>query len=476
MSAAPLAGPRPADPSWWLAEALAAEGNPPPAPPLRGDLDCDVAIIGGGFTGLWTALALQERRPPLKIVVIEAALCGAGASGRSGGQAHGYWSALPRLAAQLGDSAALSIARAGALAQQGLRRFARIAPIDIWWRDGPRLVVSTAPAQDAALQRAADIAQRLDVGEMVRPLDREALRRRCESPVLRGGILYAEGASLHPARLCRALRAVALSRGITLHERTPMTRLQPGMPNLLTTPEGAIRATEVVLATHTALAQHPAVRPHVSVFSSYAVMTAPAPELLARFWPGEEGLADARIFGHAFRKTPDGRVLMGSGCGPLAFDGREQEPAMRRDTAAAARALAGLRRLLPQWADVPVEAAWGGPVDVAADQLPFFRTLPGSRVHVGTGFSGHGVNPSWIAGQCLASLVLGSEDEWTRLPFCTRQVPHLPPEPFRWLGGSAIRWGIMACEAAAEQGRRGPALARGLAGLPERFGLRIGMR
>jgi glycine/D-amino acid oxidase-like deaminating enzyme len=182
------------------------------------------------------------------------------------------------------------------------------------------------------------------------------------------------------------------------------------------------------------------------------------------------------MFVHYFRKTPDGRVLMGSGSGPIAFAGRDRAPATRDDIPSAARAVAGLRRLLPGLDAVPVEAAWGGPIDIAADRLPFFRSIPGRRVHVAVGFSGHGVNPTWIAGQCFASLALGLEDRWTGLPFCTRTLPALPPEPFRTLGGRAIRHAILACETAEEQGRTAGPVARGAAALPARLGLRIGVR
>ena len=136
------------------------------------------------------------------------------------------------------------------------------------------------------------------------------------------------------------------------------------------------------------------------------------------------------MFLHYFRTTNDGRVLMGSGSGPIGFRGRIDDR-FSRDVPTAARAEAGLRRLLPGLSGVRVERAWGGPIDVSSDHLPFFRTRPGTRIHYGAGYSGHGVGPSWLGGRILASLTLGADDEWTRSPLATRDVPRLPPEPFR---------------------------------------------
>jgi glycine/D-amino acid oxidase-like deaminating enzyme len=166
---------------------------------------------------------------------------------------------------------------------------------------------------------------------------------------------------------------------------------------------------------------------------------------------------------------------MGSGSGPIGFGGRIDDR-FWHDRPTVERAERGLRRLLPDLADARVTHAWGGPIDVSADHLPFFGTVPGTRIHYGAGYSGHGAGPSWLGGQILARLVLGVDDELTRLPLVTRRVPKLPPEPIRRLGGGVVRAAIMACEAAEEQERRPSLPARAGAALPRLFGLRIGTR
>ena len=310
----------PSDPSWWFADVMRQEG--PPAPALAGELMVDVAIVGGGYTGLWTALALKARRPGIIVAVIEAALCGGAASGKNGGKVHGYWAALQGMAKSIGDDGALAVARAGTMAQDAIRAFATEPGRDVWWRESGNLRVSAAPAQDAKIAGYVDTARRLGVPDTARALTPSEVAAHCRSPVFRGGVFLQEGANVHPARLARALRTAAIEAGVMLYENTPMTGLDRSAPNRVRTPGGQIIARDVVLATNCDLAREPQVKAHVTVFSSYALMTEPAPEKLARMgWLGEEGISDMRMFVHYFRKTVDGRVLMGSGSGPIGYDG-----------------------------------------------------------------------------------------------------------------------------------------------------------
>ncbi|MBI1774140.1 MAG: FAD-dependent oxidoreductase [Proteobacteria bacterium] len=472
-----LEAPVPADRSWWIDEALRSEAIQTSTSELVGERHVDVAIIGGGYTGLWTALALRERRPSLSIALIEASICGAGGSGKNGGKVHGYWSSLPGLERSIGADSALTVARAGTRAQDAIRRFATAPGRDVWWREGGNVRVSAAPAQDAKIEASISVSSRLGVADTVLRLSPEDVRSRCRSPAFRGGLFYPEGANVQPARLVRELRTAAIDAGVSIHEHTPMIGLDRGSPCRVRTPKGQLIARDVVLATNASLVAEDWACRYVTIFSSYAVMTEPAPERLASIgWNREEGLSDMRMFVHYFRKTPDGRVLMGSGSGPIGYGGRATAPHLTHDGASAGRAAAGLRRLLPDLGGIAIAKAWGGPIDVSSDRLPFFRTVSGTRIHFGCGYSGHGVNATYIGGQCLASLVLNSVDEWSTLPFCTRELPALPPEPFRYLGGSAIRWGALRCEEAEEDGRSAPAIARSLAALPALLGLRIGTR
>jgi len=431
-----------------------------------------VCVVGGGYTGLWTALGVKEREPSARVVLLEAATCGSGPSGRNGGFVHGYWASIAELVPLLGRDGALQLARAGERIVPAVRE---LGSDDVWLREGGMLMVSASPAQDAAVELAVAAAAEVGAPEQALPLDAEGVAERVRSPVFRRGVFFPDGATVQPARLVRALRRRVLASGIALRENSPAT-FRSGE---VTTPRGRVRASEIVVAINaTATGWRPVAR-HVTNFGSYVVLTEPVPELLEEIgWTGGEAILDGRMFLHYFRTTNDGRVLMGSGSGPIGFRGK-LDGRFTSDAATAARAEHGLRRLLPGLANARIERAWGGPIDVSADHLPFFGTCPGTvpgHVRYGLGYSGHGVGPSWLGGQILASLATGRDDEWTVLPLATRRVPSLPPEPLKRLGGGVVRKAIMAVERADEDGRRAPLPARVGAALPRLFRMEIGTR
>jgi glycine/D-amino acid oxidase-like deaminating enzyme len=444
-----------------------------PSPPLEGTLDVDVSIVGGGYTGLWTALALRERDPALRVAILDAEVCGAGPSGRNGGFLHGYWSSLARVCERLGERAALELARAGDRIIPAVEAFCEHRGEDVWLRRGGLLKVSASPSQDVAVDRAVDAARRLGVSGEAVPLSRDELAERCRSPVFRRGVYFRDGATVQPARLVRALRRAALAEGVVVHERSPVVSVRDG---LVETARGRVRTTSVVVAANAWETGWRPVCRHVTNFGSYIVLTEPVPELLDEIgWTGGEAVIDGRMFLHYFRTTADGRVVMGSGSGPIGYGGKV-DGRFTADLATAGRAERGLRRLLPALERAAVTHAWGGPIDVSADQLPFFGTVAGTRIHYGVGYSGSGVGPSWLGGQILASLALGLDDSWTRLPLARRRVPSLPFEPVKRLGGGLVRAAVLAVEEAEEDGRRPPPVAVAIAALPRILGLPLGTR
>jgi glycine/D-amino acid oxidase-like deaminating enzyme len=415
---------------------------------------------------------LKERDPDLAVVVLEAEECGLGPSGRNGGFVHGYWSHLPRLRERFGDEGALAVARAGDRIVPGIRDFCERHQADVWLREGGMLRVSAAPAQDAAVGDEVEAARELGSPEEAVLLEGEALAERIRSPRFRKGVFMRDGATVQPARLVRALRRAVLACA-PVHEHSRVTRIDDGR---VETERGRVRAKDVVVATNAAAAGWKPLSRRLTVFGSYVVLTEPVPELLEQIgWTGGEAVFDGRMFLHYFRTTNDGRVLMGSGSGPIGYGGR-LDGRFTDDAATGARAEQGLRRLLPDLADARVTDSWGGPIDVSSDHLPFFGTVPGTRIHYGAGYSGHGVGPSWLGGQILARLVQGVDDELTRLPLVTRRVPKLPPEPLRRLGGGLVRAAIMACEEAEEEGRRPPLAAQAGAALPRLLHMSVGTR
>jgi glycine/D-amino acid oxidase-like deaminating enzyme len=450
---------------WWLEDAL---GDDEDAPSLEGASSADVAIVGGGYTGLWTALAVLEREPSARVAVLEAEICGAGPSGRNGGFAEGYWPALAELRSLFGSDDAVRLATAG----EAIRPAIRALGEDVWLRESGMLMVATTKRQEPVLGRAVAAAEAVGRTDQAVALSREEVAVRCASPMFRRGVFFPDTGTVHPGRLVRALRRVALSRGVVLHERTRVAGVEPGV---VTTERGSLRADAVVVATNAAMTDWRPVRGRLTVFGSYVVLTEPAPELLGEIgWTGGEAIVDARMFLHYFRTTNDGRVLMGSGSGPIGRGNRIDER-FTRDAATAGRAELGLRRLLPGLADAAVERSWGGPIDVSADHIPFVGSA-GGGVHFAAGYSGNGVGPSWLAGQALASLALERDDEWSTLPLVRPRGASVPREPIRYVGGAIVRAAILACEEADEAGRRAPYSARAIAALPRLLGLKLGTR
>lgn len=453
-----------AEPAWWLRDADDGERSQP----LRRDLDVDVAVVGGGFTGLWAALALRAQPDPPRVALLEEHFCGWGPSGRNGGFCHGYWSYLPGISALFGEAAALELCHAGDLIVPGIRAFLAERGEDAWLREGGMLQVATTPSQDGTVDEHVAAARRAG-----HPGEAELRERPGISPRFRRGVFFRDGATVHPARLVRALRRAALADGVECYEHTRARLLGDGT---LEAGGHTVRARDVVVATNAAAAGWRPVRGCVTVFGSYVVLTEPVPDLLREIgWTQGEGIVDSRMFLHYFRTTEDGRVLMGSGSGPIGY-GARIDRRFTHDRATAARAEEGLRRLLPQLAEARVEASWGGPIDVSADHVPFVDTVPGTRIHYALGYSGHGVGPAWLAGRALASLVRGEDDRWTRLPLVGRSVARVPREPLRRLGGGAIRAAILSLEEAEEHGRRPSPLARAVAAVPRIVGMRLGQR
>jgi glycine/D-amino acid oxidase-like deaminating enzyme len=427
---------------WWQDEAPPDEE----LAPLEGTIDADVAIVGGGFTGLWTALELRRRKPSARVVVLEAVRCGDGASGRNGGFLHGYWASLPRLVTVLGTDDAVTVAREAT----GVYGAVQVLGDDVWLNQTGMLAVATGPAHDAELERAVASAASVGAPEEAVRVERDQLPVR--SPAFRGAVRYRDCATVQPARLVRALRRAVLAAGVVVHERTPVLSVD-GAGVLCAS--GAVRAEEIVVATNAAAARWPAAR-NVAVFRSAIVLTEPVPDLHERVgWDDGEAVCDERTYLNYFRPTNDLRVLMGSASGDLP------------------RAEAALRHLFPALADVPIAARWEGAIDVSSDRLPVFGTVPGTRIHYGLGYTGNGVGPSWLGGRILASLALGCDGE---SPLAKRRLPALPPEPFRTLGARVVRRALLAVDDAEEAGRRPPAWATRLARLPELVGLRVASR
>jgi glycine/D-amino acid oxidase-like deaminating enzyme len=464
--------------AWWLREALDADPGEL-CTPLAVEAGTDVVIVGGGFTGLWTAWWLLEHEPGTNVTILEADIVGGGASGRNGGFLTSWWDGLPALVGAYGEAGGLAAAQALDGVADRIGSWCRQHEVDAWYEPGGMLVVSSSPAQDGAWASTVDLARRLGAGDRIVELSDDEVRARCDSPVLRAGILLPGEASVQPARLARGLRRVLLDRGVVIHEDTRVTRIREEGDTVLVTVAsgGSIRAARAVLAVNAWAAGWPGgFGARMITWSSYMVLTEPIPDRLAGIgWTDGEAITDSRFTNHYFRTTADGRIAFGGGGGRAGYGGRLGRW-VTEDRGSVALAARGFRRLFPMLDDVALVDAWGGPIDIAPDHLPSFGTSgEGGRIHWGHGYSGEGVGPSWLGGRILAALAQDRlDDPVVRLPMVGHRARRFPPEPFRFLGARVIRQAIVAKEQRDDEGRRVPAPLRWLARLPRRMGYQLG--
>ncbi|HUG64634.1 MAG TPA: FAD-dependent oxidoreductase [Gaiellaceae bacterium] len=450
---------------WWLVEA----GDVTPTRPLEGDATADVVIVGGGYLGMWTAWQLLELEPECDVLLLDAAVCGHGPSGRNGGFCETLWGDAATLREQAGDPAALEVCHASEDAVRGIGAWCEANGVDAWFREAPMLRVATTASQLGSWEESVRAAAALGAPEEIVSVPAEDVRSRCASPLFLGGALYRLNATVHPARLALGLRQKLLERGVRIHERTTVT----GLPRHggTETRAGRVRAGSTVLAANSATAAVPGYRLSLAVASSHIVLTEPMPDVLEELgWTGGEAIVDSRTLVHYMRTTRDGRIVFGWGGGRMGMGGRRWDR-LELDRDVVAETERALRRFFPQTRGRALTHAWGGPIDVSPTHLPIFGSR--GRVHHGYGFTGNGVGPSYLGGEILARLALDRRDERTQLAIVDPPRTLFPPEPLRYGGGSLIRRALMAKDAAEDEGRTPNAPTRVVASLPRRLGLRL---
>ena len=465
----------------WLRDALAAEGDPQPMPPPPHTLHADVAIIGGGYVGLWTALQLRSRAPDLGIVVLEQDICGGGPSGRNGGFVNAWWDELDTLVELYGEERALEAAREVAGSVRAIGEWCVANGVDAHYRRQGMLAVSTTPLHDGRPLGSVRVAEELGVGEELVALSADQVADRCRSPEFRGGALMRDGATVQPALLARGLRRVALSHGVQIHEGTRVRpRLERDGGAVRLTADSvrgthAVHASRVVLAVNAwAIGWRPLSRAALA-WGSYMVRSEPLSDaqIADLGWTGGESIYTSRFNVEYFHVTRDRRIAIGSGGGLPGYDGRIGS-IFTDDIGSARRAARAFRTLFPMLREVRLTDAWGGPIDVAGDHLPRFGSLRGMPVHYAVGFSGNGVGPAHLAGRVLAALALEADDPIASLCVVSPPPRRLPPEPFRYIGARVMRAAIVRREARELAGRRAPWWLRQLTALPRRLGYHLG--
>ena len=424
--------------SFWL-DTAAADDPLTPRPSLPGDLDVDVAIVGGGFTGLWTAYALRRADPTVRVAVLEAEVCGFGASGRNGGWASALLPmSLHTLAARHGRVAAVAMQRAMFDAVDDIGRTCAAEGIDCHYAKDGSLRAATNPAHVTRLRAEIDEARAFGLGDdALRWLDRREAAQHVGVPGLLGGTYTPHCAAIQPARLVRGLARAAERRGAAVYERTRALELAPGR---VRTNHGTVRAATVVRATEGYTPLLPGHRRTVVPLYSLMVVTEPLDDATwaAIGWRRRETFADARNLIVYAQRTADGRIAFGGRGAPYHF-GSAVRPAFDIDERTHEALRRTVRALFPAAAAVRFTHAWGGPLAVPRDwqcSVGLDRTTGAAWAG---GYVGDGVATSNLAGRTLADLILGRDTDLARLPWVGHRSRRWEPEPLRWLGVNAGR-------------------------------------
>ena len=424
-------------------------GTPPtPAAPLPGDRSVDVAIVGGGFTGLWTAYYLTARDPSLRIAVLEREIAGFGASGRNGGWASALFPVYPgTLAGEVGHDAAAAQYRAMHDSLDELIKVVAAEGISADIARGGTVVVARTPAQ---LERAREeVREHVAYGLDLELLDADAARARLSATGVLGGTYTPHCAALQPAKLVRGLAEVVRARGVEIYERTPVTMIAP---HTVLAESGTVTADVVVRATEAYTARLPGLRRTLAPVYSLIIATEPLPQSV---WD-EIGLRERETFTdyrHLIvygQRTADDRMVFGGRGAPYHFGSRIR-PEYDRHPAVFDALRHTIIELFPVLRDVRITHRWGGPLGVARDWHASVGLDTETGLAWAGGYVGDGVTTTNLAGRTLADVITGRTSPLTELPWVGHRSRNWEPEPLRWLGANG---GLHAMSWADETERR----------------------
>ena len=432
---------------FWLDSPEAPESRPP----LEGDLRCDLAVIGGGFTGLWAALLAV---PDEDVVLLEGDRCGWAASGRNGGfldasLTHGLENGLARWPDEI--DRLLELGRENF---DAIRETLSSRGIDAAWEENGFIDVATRAHEVEGLAESAEIARRH--GEDVALLDREAVRTEVDSPTYLAGLLTRGGGALvDPARLAWGLRGAALEDGVRIFEGTTVTRMRrDGEGVLLETPAGRLHAARVVLATNAFRPLARSIARYVIPVYDYVLMTEPlnAEQRAAIGWQGRQGLGDSGNRFHYYRLSADDRILWG-GYEAVYHWANGMRPELEESAAVFNLLAHNFFETFPQLEGLRFTHRWAGAIDTCSRFCVTFGKALGGRVAYAVGYTGLGLGATRFGARVALDLVHGRDSELTRLELVRSRPLPFPPEPLRYAVVQATRRALIRAD--ERRGKRG---------------------
>ncbi|MFT4283580.1 MAG: FAD-binding oxidoreductase [Protaetiibacter sp.] len=436
---------------FWLDEL----GETPAHPPLTGAPTTDLAIVGGGFTGLWTALRAKQRDPDRRVVLLEAKRIGWAQSGRNGGFVeasitHGEENGRSRWPAEYAQ-----LERLGRDNLDAMERTIAELGLDVQWERTGELDVATEPHQLAWLTGTPPVEGEADVVLW----DRDEVQAQVHSPSYLGGTWRRhEVALVHPGRLARELARAAAEAGVELFENTPVRRLDvAGSGVEVITDGGRLHAKQLALGTSVYPSLLVRNRLMTVPVYDYVLMTEPldAKQLASIGWEGRQGIGDLANQFHYSRRTADDRILFGGYDAIYHYGGRVR--ARYEDRPESFRKLAShFFTLYPQLEGLRFSHRWAGAIDTSTRFCAYFGTARGGRVAYAAGFTGLGVGATRFAADTMLDLLSGEPTERTGLEMVRRRPVPFPPEPAASAGIAATRWSLDRAD--HREGRRNPLL------------------
>ncbi|MER7939898.1 FAD-binding oxidoreductase [Streptomyces sp. NPDC094458] len=418
--------------AYWLDDP----GKPGTLPALTRDEHCDLLVVGGGYSGLWTALIAKERDPGRDVVLIEGHEVGWAASGRNGGfcaasLTHGLANGLERWPDEIGKLEELGARNLDAI-EAAVARYS----LDCDFERTGEIDVATQPHQLDELREWHRRTEGLGLGGL-EFLDRDRMRAEVDSPTFLGGLLDRHGvAMLHPAKLAWGLKEACLGLGVRIYENTRGLELvRSGVGTVVRTPYGRVFARDVALGTNIFPSLVRRVRPYTVPVYDYALMTEPlsADQLASVGWKNRQGLGDSANQFHYFRLSADNRILWGGYDAVYPYGGRLNSALDQRPETFLK--LAGqFFECFPQLSGVRFSHAWGGAIDTCSRFSAFFGTAHRGRVAYAAGYTGLGVGATRFGAEVMLDLLGGRETERTALGMVRSKPMPFPPEPFAWTG------------------------------------------
>jgi glycine/D-amino acid oxidase-like deaminating enzyme len=431
---------------WWRSLG----GQPPARAALDGDAEADVAIVGAGYTGLWTAYYLKLARPSLRIVVLEAERAGFGASGRNGGWVSGFFSGPPRLYVQRGGRAAyVALQREMFATVSEIGEVLAREQIDADFLACGQLQIALNSAQVARVRERARELHSYGFDERdLRELSSDELDARVRVRAARMAAFSPHVARVHPAKLLVGLAHAVERSGVAIHERTPVRELTPGEAR---TDRGVVRARWIVRATEAYTASLRGLRRALVPINSSMIVTEPlAPSVWEEIgWQRSELIDDAAHVFAYLQRTADGRIAIGGRGVPYRFGSRTDGDG-QIESATVDELRTKLHTMFPVLAGATIEHAWSGVLGVARDWGVSVDADPRSGLAWAGGYAGEGVAAANLAARTLRDLLLDEPSELTTLAWVGRRPRRWEPEPLRW---TSIR-GVYALYRLADRGER----------------------